>query len=128
LNAFCFGFLARQATIRGRPADAGLAARNAKSAQLFIAFQAWLQQIQARISGKSELAKAIRCTLSRWHALTLALRDGRACIDNNAAERSMWPMAIGGSLCIPSSKYLGTLEAWPRQQYDTGDLFGRRPF
>ena len=32
--------------------------------------------------------------LSRWDALTL-LRDGRACIDNNAAERSMRPMTLG---------------------------------
>ena len=55
----------------------------------------WLEKTQARISGKSELAKAIRYTLSRWQALTLVLRDGRACIDNNAAERSMRPMVLG---------------------------------
>jgi transposase len=30
-----------------------------------------------------------------WDALTLVLRDGRACIDNNAAERSMRPMTLG---------------------------------
>ena len=38
---------------------------------------------------------AIRYTVSRWQALTLMLRDGRACIDNNAAERSMRPMCLG---------------------------------
>jgi len=37
----------------------------------------------------SDLAAAIRYTLSRWQALTLMLRDGRVCIDNNAAERSL---------------------------------------
>ena len=33
--------------------------------------------------------------LSRWDALTLVLRDGRACIDNNAAERAMRPIPLG---------------------------------
>ena len=41
------------------------------------------------------MAAAIRYTLSRWQALTLMLRDGRVCIDNNAAERSMRPMCLG---------------------------------
>jgi len=30
---------------------------------------------------------AIRYALLRWDALMLVLRDGRACLDNNAAER-----------------------------------------
>ena len=77
-----------EATIRGQPPDARLAARIAQSAPLFTALRQWLEKTQARIPGKSELAKAIRYTLSRWQALTLVLRDGRACIDNNAAERS----------------------------------------
>ena len=74
-----------EATIRGQPADARLAARTAQSAPLFTALRQWLEKTQARISGKSDLAAAIRYTLSRWDALTLVLRDGRACIDNNAA-------------------------------------------
>ena len=55
----------------------------------------WLEKTQRRISGKSDLAGAIRYSLSRWGALTLILRDGRTCIDNNAAERSMRPMCLG---------------------------------
>ena len=62
---------------------------------MFTALRSWLEKTQARISGKSDLAGAIRYTLSRWHALTLVLRDGHACIDNNAAERSMRPMGLG---------------------------------
>ena len=62
---------------------------------MFTALRQWLEKTQARISGKSDLAGAIRYTLSRWDALTLVLRDGRACIDNNAAERSMRPMTLG---------------------------------
>ncbi|MGA6998079.1 MAG: IS66 family transposase [Pseudolabrys sp.] len=84
-----------EAAIRGRPPDARLTARTAQSAPLFNALRQWLEKTQARIPGKSELAKAIRYTLSRWQALTLVLRDGRACIDNNAAERSMRPMVLG---------------------------------
>ena len=84
-----------EAAIRGRTPDARLAARTAQSAPLFTALRHWLQNTQARISGKSALAAAIRYTLSRWDALTLVLRDGRACIDNNAAERSMRPMVLG---------------------------------
>jgi hypothetical protein len=41
------------------------------------------------------MAKAIRYSLKRWDALTLVLRDGRACIDNSAAERAMRPIALG---------------------------------
>ena len=55
----------------------------------------WLEAPLSRISGRSDLAKAIRYAISRWDALTLILRDGRACIDNSAAERAMRPIAIG---------------------------------
>jgi transposase len=33
--------------------------------------------------------------LTRWDALTLVLRDGRACVHNNAAERAMRPIPLG---------------------------------
>ena len=66
-----------------------------QSAPLFIALRQWLENTRSRVSGKSDLAGAIRYTLARWDALTLVLRDGRACIDNNAAERSMRPMTLG---------------------------------
>ena len=62
---------------------------------MFTDLRAWLEKTQARISGKSDLAGAIRYTLTRWNALTLVLRDGRACLDNNAAERAMRPMTLG---------------------------------
>jgi transposase len=84
-----------EATIRGKLPDVRLRVRQAQSASLFAALKAWLEKTQSRISGKTELAGAIRYTLSRWDALTLVLRDGRACIDNNAAERAMRPMTLG---------------------------------
>jgi hypothetical protein len=47
------------------------------------------------ISGKSELAGAIRYARSRWSALTRYLEDGRLEISNNAAERAIRPLALG---------------------------------
>ena len=55
----------------------------------------WLEATQRRISGKSDLAKAIRYALAQWGALTMALCEGRACLHNNAAERRMRPLALG---------------------------------
>jgi transposase len=81
-----------EATVRGQPAEVRLATRAAESAPLLDDLKAWLERNLTRISGKSDLAAAIRYTASRWQALTLMLRDGRVCIDNNAAERSMRPM------------------------------------
>ncbi len=84
-----------EAAVRGRLPEVRFATRQVKSAPLFADLKAWLEKTQARISGKSDLAGAIRYTLARWEALTLVLRDGRTCIDNNAAERSMRPMCLG---------------------------------
>jgi transposase len=84
-----------EASIRVEPADIRLKVRTERSAPLFAEFRTWLDTTLSRVSGKSEMAKAIRYALVRWDALTLVLRDGRACIDNNAAERSMRPMTLG---------------------------------
>ncbi len=84
-----------EAEIRGQPADVRLAVRAVRSAARFTELKAWLDNTLGRIPGKSSLAGAIRYTLSRWEALTLGLRDGRACLDNNAAERTMRPITLG---------------------------------
>jgi len=84
-----------EATIRGHSPDARLAVRQTQSAALFAELRTWLDKSLARTPGKSALAGAIRYTLTRWQALTLVLRDGRACLDNNAAERAMRPMCLG---------------------------------
>ena len=84
-----------EAMIRGEPAETRLKVRLERSAPLFTALRTWLDTTLSRVSGKSEMAKAIRYALVRWEALTLVLRDGRVCIDNNAAERSMRPMTLG---------------------------------
>jgi len=82
-------------TICGRPPDQRLAVRAAHTALLMSDLRDWLNAPLTRISGWSNFAKAIRYALSHWDALTLILCDGRACIDNSAAERAMRPIPIG---------------------------------
>ena len=84
-----------EAEIRGRPPDERLRVRLERTAPLLVEMKTWLETTLPRVSGRGELAKAIRYALSRWNALTLILRDGRACIDNSAAERAMRPIALG---------------------------------
>jgi len=84
-----------EALIRGEPAETRLRVRTQHSAPLFAELRKGLDTTLSRVSGRSEMAKAIRYALARWDALTLVLRDGRVCIDNNAAERSMRPMTLG---------------------------------
>lgn len=72
-----------------------LKVRQAQNAPQFADFRTWLEQTLTRIFGQTELVGAIRYMLTRWDALTLVLRDGCACIDNNAAGRAMRPVPLG---------------------------------
>ena len=56
---------------------------------------AWLNLQLPKISGKSELAKAIRYALTRIKRLRPYLDHGTLEIDNNPAERAIKPVAIG---------------------------------
>lgn len=71
------------------------ALRQAESVPAMVDLAAFLDASLARISGKSELAGAIRYARSRWGALTRYLDDGRLEISNNAAERAIRPLALG---------------------------------
>ncbi|WP_173984721.1 IS66 family transposase [Magnetospirillum sp. SS-4] len=55
----------------------------------------FLDAALAKISGKSELAAAIRYARSRWVALIRYLDDGRLEMTNNAAERAIRPLTLG---------------------------------
>ena len=57
--------------------------------------KAWLEATLPKLSGKSDLAGAMRYGLSRWQALTGYINNGRIEIDNNAAERSIRGIALG---------------------------------
>jgi transposase len=81
--------------IRGRPAEARLAARREYSRPIVDALKTWLPAQLERISGKSSLAEAIRYTLRHWDGLGVFLDDGRVELDTNVVERSIRPIALG---------------------------------
>ena len=81
--------------IRGRPPDERLRDRRARAGPLLAELRGWLTTTRPKLSGKSELAAAMRYAFSRWAALTRYLDDGRLEIDNNAAERAIRPLALG---------------------------------
>jgi transposase len=56
---------------------------------------AWLHQQLQLLSGKSELAGAIRYARSRWDALTRYVDDGRLEVSNNAAENAIRSVTVG---------------------------------
>ena len=84
-----------EADIRGGCAEDRRAARQARSAPLLANLRAFLDATLARISGKSDFAKAIRYTTARWTALTRFVDDGRLDLTNNTAERAMRPLCLG---------------------------------
>jgi transposase len=81
--------------IKGKPPDERQRLRHERAKPLLDELKAWLEATLKKISGKSDLAKAMRYTLSRWDALTRFLHDGRIEIDNNAAERAIRGVALG---------------------------------
>jgi transposase len=81
--------------INGLAANARLAVRNERSQPLVDALEAWLRAQRTKLSSKSDIAKAIAYSLTRWPALTRFLDDGRLCMSNNAAERALRGVAVG---------------------------------
>ncbi len=80
---------------RGRPPDERLRLRQDRAKPILDDLESWLQTQLPRISGKSELAKAIRYALSRFKKLRPYLDHGCLEPDNNPAERAMKPIALG---------------------------------
>jgi transposase len=66
-----------------------------KTAPLLDAFFAWASATVVKLSGKLELAKAFRYTISRREELTRFVADGRLEADNNVAENAMRIIALG---------------------------------
>ena len=71
--------------------------RRDRAVPLLDALNTWLMAQLRKLPRKSELAKAIRYIVKpeHWPALTYYCSDGRAEIDNNAAERSLRSVALG---------------------------------
>ncbi len=82
-------------TINGRCVDERRCVRDEQSRPLLAELHTWLRRQRARLSARSETAKAIDYALKRWTALTRFLDDGRLCMSNNAAERELRCVAVG---------------------------------
>lgn len=82
-------------TIAGTPPERRRGVRQAQAASRLAAFAEWLDRQLTLVSGRSELARAIRYARWRWVELTRYLDDGRLEISNNAAENAIRPLALG---------------------------------
>jgi len=51
--------------------------------------------MRSSLSRHNDVAKAMDYMLTRWHAFTRFLDDGRICLANNAAERALRCVAVG---------------------------------
>ena len=81
--------------VRGRAAHERHSVRQTRAGPLLADLERWFEATLLKISGKSELAGAIRYALSRWTALTRYRDDGHLEIDNNIAERAIRGIALG---------------------------------
>ena len=81
--------------INGRSADDRLRVRRAESAPLVADLETWLREQRSRLSRSSAVAEPIDYLLRRWPGFTHFLEDGRICLTNNAAERSLRGFALG---------------------------------
>jgi transposase len=84
-----------ETSIKGRAPDERLRERLEHAVPRLAALKLHYETVLARISGKSDLAKALRYALSRWNSFTRYTTDGRLDICNNAVERQIKPMTVG---------------------------------
>ena len=80
---------------RGRPPEERVRLRQERAKPIVDELETWLHAQLPKISGKSELAKAIRYALARMKKLRPYFDHGCLELDNNCAERAMKPLALG---------------------------------
>ena len=81
--------------ITGLSASDRLQVRKADIAPIVDDLRAWMTTERARLSRHAPVAKAMDYMLTRWQRFTPFLDDGRICLTNNAAERSLRGVALG---------------------------------
>ena len=81
--------------INGMTAEQRLAVRRERSAPLVAELDAWMREHRAKLSRHAPVAQAMDYMLRRWDGFARFLDDGRACLSNNAAERSLRGLALG---------------------------------
>ncbi len=85
---------ALEADINGQSPEQRALARQEHARPLLDELRRYLKEQNAKLSAKSNLAKALRYALGRWESLCLYTTDGRIGIDNNPAERALRTIAI----------------------------------
>ncbi|PQA88860.1 IS66 family transposase [Hyphococcus luteus] len=81
--------------IAGKSAADRLAVRRQRVKPLVDELHKWMTDERAKLSAKSPVAKALNYMLKRWPSFALFTDDGRICMTNNAAERSLRGVALG---------------------------------
>lgn len=85
----------REAKNKGLTGEARLAMRQEHSLPVLTDIEAYLRREQPNVLPKSPIAQAIGYALGNWEALKRYTEDGDLEIDNNGAERSLRPIAVG---------------------------------
>ncbi len=80
--------------IRDHPAERRRDVRQERSRPIVEALHSWLQDQVKRVSGASDLAKAMRYAIRHWPGLVVFLDDGRVEMDTNVVERAIRPNTL----------------------------------
>jgi transposase len=83
-----------EAEIRGKEAPIRQSVRDERSRPLAAALEDFLRAQAARLSGRSEMGKAVAYLLNHWEGLTLFLKDGRVEMDTNLVENQIRPLTL----------------------------------
>jgi transposase len=81
--------------INGQSAEQRLAVRRERVAPLVASLAQWMRNERVKLSRHNDIAKAMDYMLKQWAAFTCFLDDGRICLTNNSAERSLRGVALG---------------------------------
>ena len=84
-----------EASVRGKPPDVRVQARQEHGRPVVDALRAVIDDALRKLSPRSDMAKALRYGVKLWPALTRFLDDGRLEIDNGVAERALRGVAVG---------------------------------
>ena len=82
-------------SVRDGSAEERYAVRQERACPMLDEFEDWMKAEQPVVLPKSPMALAFGYALGHWEALRRYVEDGDLCIDNNAAEREIRPIAVG---------------------------------
>jgi transposase len=83
-----------EAEIRGKEASIRQCVRAERSRPLVVELEEFLRAQAARLSGRSDMGKAVAYLLNHWAGLTLFLDDGRVEMDTNLVENQIRPLTL----------------------------------